>query len=354
MATATQILNAEVAQRVEGYRYDLLDKHNAKIGEVYPTRTPSMSNDSSQGVVRRLSNFKLTPTDTAAINVLSDRVQAWMLVGSAGTPYSLGIFLWAQQLVRRMRHGLVGEGALGDQGIILAQPLIASRTITAGSLVTDAMRALFDEAGVYDVDIDASTATVGSPMTYQGGQPSITYITVLNDLANMAGFLTPYFLTSGRGRVRLAPDLTTIDPTLTYNAGTRIYNESVTVENNLLTAPNRYRAVGTSATTAEIAGDYVLPSTYPHSYAERGFYITKRIESSGIANNDDARAYAESYALQDPKAYETITFTSPWDPRHETLDPLTVLGNTYLELSYGGPLTAGGPMSHKAKRLFLT
>ncbi len=353
MATEAQILDGLVAQRVETYWFDLLDKANTRIGSIYPERTVTLANDSSQGIKRRLTGFKLTPSDASSVNPLAMRVQAWARIGSTSAPRSLGIFLWADHLKHRMRHGLTAEGSLGDQGIVLSVPLIASRTITSGTLVTDAITSLLNEAGIYSIEMDASTATVGAPMTYQGGQSGITYAKVLGDLANIGGFLSPYFLSSGVCRVRTQPDLTTITPTLIYNDGGRVFADSIVESNDLLTAPNRYRAVDTAATSAEIVGDYALPSSYPHAYDNIGIYKTKRIEATGLGNNDAAAAYAQAFALQDPKAYETVSFSSPNDPRHETFDAITFRGDTYLELSWSMPLAPGGPMSHTAKRLFL-
>lgn len=352
MATATEVLDGLVSQRTEAYFFDVLDKANQRLGSVYPERVVTCANDTTQGIKRRLTGFKLTPSEASDVNPLTMRVQAWARV--SGTPFSLGIFLFADHLQHRMRHGLTSESSLGDQGVALSVPLIASRTITSGTLVTDAMTALLNEAGIYSIEMDASTATVGAPMTYQGGQQGVTYTKVLGDLANIGGFLSPYFLASGTCRVRLQPDLTTITPSLIYNDGNRVFEDSIVEQNDLLTAPNRYRAVDTAATEAEIAGDYVLPASYPHAWANTGVYKTKRIEATGLGNNDAAAQYAQAYALQDPKAYETVSFSSPNDPRHETFDAITFRGDTYLELSWQMPLAPGGPMSHTAKRLFLT
>lgn len=352
MATDRQLLDLEVSQRVEGYRFDLLNSANQVIGALQPMTTVSIGNDSSRGIKRTMSNFKMTPADTAAVDVLSDRVRPWMVLGN-GSQYPLGVFLWAQAARRRLSYGVSSDGSLGDLGIVLAQPLVASRTIPAGALVTSALAEVANEAGLFDLQLDSSSATVGAPMTYQGGQPSVTYVKVLDDLAGIGGFLSPYFLTTGVLRVRANPDLTTITPTLVYNDGGRVYEDSIVEQNDTLTAPNRYRAVDTAATNAEVYGDYVLPAEYPHSYARRGFYLTKRIEATGLANNDAAAAYAQAYALQDPKAYETVNFASPNDPRHETFDAITFRGETYMELSWAMTLAEGGPMTHTAKRLFL-
>ena len=352
MATDAQVLDPnQWPFRVEGYTFNVLDATNKAIGTCTPAEGVVLTNDTTQTPMRRLSSFVLTPSDAAAIDPLSNRIQPVMRLPN-GSLFPLGIFLYATASNHRRPWGVQREGDLGDLGVLLTQTLPGSLSFDSGTSITANLATVADMAGLSDTWIDASSATVGTPMSYVGSQSNTTFATVMAGLCTRAGFLAPYLLTSGQLRCRVAPNLATVKPTITYAEGSNLQTDSMVESNDLLTAPNRWKVIDSAATNSEIVGIYVLPASYPNSKDRRGFYITKPVQAAGLANTVAANAAAQAAAFAEPLAYETVSFNSPNDPRHDTFDVISYRGATYVELGWSMPLVEGGPMTHTVKRIY--
>lgn len=355
MATSDQYLDLDgVSVRADTVRFDLLDQANTLIGTATPQgQAASIACDGNQSIKRKLSGVTLMGSDATAINPLRDRLRpVWVLPN--GAEFLCGVFLFADASDRRYSYGLTRDASLVDQGLITGQPLATRLSWSAGTLVTDALRQTAEAAGIYAYSIDTSSATIGSAIAFEPGKAN-TYQKVLDYLAGFAGFFNPYFDNAGLLRARTIPDLASVTPTLVYaggNAG-RILAGSMVEANDLLSAPNRYIVVDTSGTSGAVSATYDVPSSAPHSIAQRGFVIPKWIEAPGVGNVDQALAVAQAAATQEPQAYQTVAFSSPADPRHDTWDVISYLGQTYIETSWKLKLAPGGPMEHTAQRVYL-
>lgn len=349
------LLEMNVSQRRESYRFDLLDKAGNVIGVVHPVMPAKITNNTGQAIKRRLTSFKIAPSEFADVNTLTDRVRPVMVLQN-GNEYPLGIFLFADASNARFSYGQTLDGTLVDQNLILGQPLSTTISFPQGTYVVDAMRAVYDRAGITNAIIDASHADIGSAVAWQSGK-SVTSIKVLDDLSKLAGFYPPYFDNLGIPRARTATDLTTATAQLVYADGDgdtgRIIAGSIVAANDLLQAPNRYVVIDTSATENPVTATYDLPATAPHAVVHRGFAIPRTIEAPGVGNVDQAMALAMLTAQTEAHTYETIHFQSPTDPRHDTYDVVSFLGNTYMEVSWSITCSPGGPMEHEINRQYV-
>jgi hypothetical protein len=353
MATTAELLDLEVVvTRAEKVRFDLVDRHDVLLGEIHPQATAQISNDASQQIKRRLSNVMITADEYADINPLSDRVKPyWVLENDDELP--LGVFLFADTASQRYTYGQTMTATLVDQGLVLTQELGATLGFTSGTTASEAITQTINAAGIYDADIGSSQFTLSSPNAYEAGRAGTTYSKVLEELCLKAGYHSPYFSNDGTLIIREATNLSTATASYDYIDGGRIIAGTIVESNDLLNAPNRFLVIDTAATTGAVAYEYLIPETAPHSYESRGFYITKTVEAPGVGNVEQARSVAEAHYQQTPQAYETVGFLSPADPRHDTFDVVNYRGTNYLEIGWTLNLAPGGPMTHRATRVYL-
>lgn len=345
-----------VSVRTDSIVFELLDNAHNLLGQIHPEfAQASIQNATDSGIKRRMTGLIISPDEYADVDVIAHRIRpVWVLEN--GSRYPQGIFLFAAPQYRRYSFGLIGEAALVDQGLILDQPLSSSLGWAAGYPVRDAMIETAEAAGITNYRFDLSAATIGSDVAYPASQ-SHTYAKVLDHLAGIAGFHPAYFDNAGQLVGRAVPDLAVAVPSLVYGAdessSARMISGSMVESNDLLTAPNRYLVVDNTATGGAVVAVYDVPATAPHSIARRGFAIPKVLEAPGVGNVDQAMEFARAHDASTPSAYETVTFSSPADPRHDTFDLITYRGVTFVELGWRLSLAPGGPMDHTAQRIYV-
>lgn len=351
MPTSTELLDLDgIGQRTEGMRFELRDVEGVHLGSITPQRVVSIDNNTEGVLKRTIGNFVLPPNIAADVNMISDRVWPYWLLGD-GSEYQLGIFLFAAAASQRRSYGLFSTTRLLDQGLVLGQPTPHTIGFNEGTYVTDAIATVFDLAGVHTYEIASSALVLSSPLAWPAGTQS-TFAKIISELCAIAGLTDWFFSNAGVATVLAVPDLSTAAPTLRYNAGGRIIAGSMVEENDLLAAPNRYIAIDTAAKDVPIVGQYDLPDDAPNSVVARGFPMVKIIEAPGVGTTDAALAYATAYAQTDPRSHKTVQFHSSPDPRHDTFDVVEYLGENYQELSWSLTGAPGGPHRHKIKRVY--
>jgi hypothetical protein len=341
-----------ISVRTDRFRFDLLNAANVKQGEIHPVTFVKIDNSTGQAIKRRMSGFKLDPTEAADIDVLTDRVQPVMILEN-GSEYPLGVFLFADAATTRHSYGNDITATLIDQGLVIGQQLRTTVGVASGTNIGTAIATVAAQAGITSVYVDSTAASLGAPLVWPAGKSSATYGKVLADLAALGGFHDPYFSNTGVLTFRALTNPDSITADLTYADGGRIIAESMTEWNDLLSAPNLYVVVDTASTGNPVTYEYELSADAPHSIARRGFAIPRYVEAPGIGNVDNALALAQTQALSDVLAWETIHFASPLDPRHDTFDVVAYRGVNYLELGWSMTLAPGGPMEHELKRVLL-
>lgn len=348
MTTDADLLDLVVAQRTSTFRFDVVDVTLNALGQVYPVLACTIENNVDRTIKRTMSGLTLTPSDASLIDTFAHRIRPMMILEN-GSEWPLGVFLFADASRDRTTAGQMMMGTLVDQALVLDQGISASISLAAGTNVGAALATvILGGAGVSAYSIDATTQALNAALSWQVGTSRWK---VLDDLAMLGGYLAPYFDNSGTLRFRIATDLSATPPTLGYEAGGRILNGSIVESDNLLDAPNRFLLIDTTAPAGAIVGVYDVPSSAPHSYAKRGFYVTKTIEAQGLtatSANDAAKAAGQRWA----ETYRRVTFASPPDPRHDTHDVVQYLGGLYREVSWSMPLVEGGDMRHEIVQVY--
>jgi hypothetical protein len=351
--TTDQILDCDgVHIRRDQFRFELCNRDLVPIGELHPATepTPTIQNDTSNNTSRRLSNLRLSPSEAADVNVMSDRVRVYLVLQN-GVEYRLGTFMWADANRPDRSWGQEQHSELVDFSFILSQPNTQAYGWGRGTTITLIMFFLFFRAGFELADIahigHEAARGLADPRAWQ---PGASWDQMLTDLGDLVGFASPYFDRDGRCYFDEPPDPAVDRPTVPeYDYGTRVIADSVLFTDALLAAPNDFAAFD-SGTDKVRAGRYQLPPTAPHSFNQRGFRIGKVQQLQGTANQAQVKKAAYNLARRSD-ALEVLTFQSTIDPRHDTFDVVPAFGQNWLETSWSMELRPGGPMSHTCQRV---
>lgn len=352
MVTTSDLLNLvpSVGQRSSTFRFDLLDAGGAFLGTVEPdgSSTPTIENNVGRSIKRDLRNLVLTPSDSAAVNPISDRIAVSMVLqNSQELPWGLFLFVDGSRVPQSA--GTWFRGSLLDQCFILDQPLPTSLGYQTDQVIADALGTLFTEAGIADWFVEPVVTTIAQPIAWPAGTSRLT---VMNELAALAGCYSVFFSNSGEGRVEVIPDLAATTPTVTYAYGGNVYDGSILETDNILSSPNRYIVIDSAALDAPIVGQYDVPASAPHSAANRGFVVARVITEQGLGTAVAANNRARAAAAQDAADYSWVSFSSAPDPRHDTFDTIDFLGVRYREQRWSCPLEEGSVMTHDLKRVW--
>lgn len=341
-----------VTSRGEKVRFDVVDATGLTVGAVHPVKAPTITCDATGQIKRKMTGFALTPSEAADVDVLAHRVRPWWVLDDA-TEYPLGVFLFAEASRSVYTYGDPLTATLVDQGLVLAQEIDRTVGFDTGTTAAQAIATVLEAAGVFGSTLEISSSfTIGSPIAWPAGNAGTTWAKILDDLCGKAGAYPAYFDSTGRCVVRTVEDVAAATPRLDYSR--RTVAGSITSSNDLLIAPNRFLAVDTSATDAAIFATFDVPDAAPHSYARRGFRITKVVEAPGVGDQAQAAAAAQAAYTATPIAYAKASWSTPADPRAETFDVVRLWdGNVWLETSWALPCSAGAVMTHQATRVFL-
>lgn len=369
--TPAQLLDLNVSMRQETVRFDLLDQQLNFLGSLAVDRIssiPEIVNDVNRSIRRTVSNFRLLARTLAdadsplffagEINTLVYRVQPVWILGDGGPGYEfpLGVYLWGSDQSHRSTYGVPEDCTLVDQCSILFQPLSQSVSYPAGTIIATALAEQATALGITSVNIDGNTAALSGPVAWFAG--SDTSLAVMESLCAAGGYYAPYFDNDGTLRCRIAPNIATSPPDVTYLMGSRIVRDSILESNDLLNAPNRYIVIDNSATAAPMVGTFDVPASAPHSYANRGFRIVQSTNLQGLTDQAAADAAAQAQYAQGSSTYSWLSFESAPDPRHDTFNivgvQLDVGGSivNYREQGWRLPCSPGSKMHHDCRKVY--
>lgn len=343
------------AHRVETYRFDLLDAANNLIGQDIPVEADqpaTVTNDINRNIRRTLEGIRLSPSVLSDIDTLTERLMP--VANVDGTDRECGVFLFGDHRRSRFSWGDESQSTLVDQCAILDDPIEVSIGYAAGTSVTSALADIADQAGIVSVQIDMVATTIEAPVGWAVGQA--TRLQILTELCALAGLYSPYFSNTGVLVCRSAPALASATADFTYGLGDatsgRVYDGTIDVRDDLLSAPNRYLAVSTDATEGEVSGYFDVPDSAPYSSANRGRTITTVIRAQGLADQGAAQAAAEAAYAQDSSTYQWVGFDAAPDPRHDTHDFVAFDGDLFREQGWKLTLAPGGPHHHDLRRVY--
>lgn len=340
-----------IGQRTGTFRFDLVNVVTGYRRAVQPIRNtvPVLTHDTTRVIKRTLTNINFDAATTASLNVISDRLEVFMLI--AGQEFPLGQYVFNDDTTTVTSAGNLAFTALYDLGFIVAQPLTRSFPLPGAfdqpqpvvkvipDILTDVPITYTLESSPFDTP---GSWRIGSDRGY-----------ALEQLALDGDYLPPWFDNTNIMRFIRSFDPATAVPTFDLDTGNRVIRDNIIQTSDLITAANRFIVIsnGSSDLSNPIVGTYDVPSSAPHSIANRGFIIPEVIDRQAI---DTAQVAAIAQNLgQQQTVFQRIELYTPPDPRHDSYDVLRWQGANWLEISWTMPLVEGGLMRHVARRAYL-
>ena len=316
---------------------------------------PALTVDVSRAIKRTLTGLSFLPDEVADINVIKASIKLSMQL-SDGTMWPQGVFLFSDvsRNVVTNKNGItfsIGEASLVDQLLIVDQELDRSVSYSPGTVITDAIGSLLAELPItYEIQPSSAQVNTAEAISWTIGTRRLR---IINELAMMIGYHDLYFDNNGMGRLGpvLDPDTVPDDQILMYRIGQRTFLGSVTRSTNILDLPNRFVVVNNGPTDVPVVGTYDIPPGAPHSFENRGFFVTRVELSQGIASDADADYAALQLSKQWRFPFETIEFSGPPDPRHDHYQIVDFEGQRLLELNWNMTLVDGSDMTHTLRRI---
>src|SRR5262249_15178802 len=134
---------------------------------------------------------------------------------------------------------------------------------------------------------------------------------ILTDLALYGDYFAPWINNSGLLKMIRSFDPAQSVPAFDWDTYAHVYADTVTYQDDLLTAPNRFVVVSNSASGSSssippgstvvsqqvsVVGTYDVPASAPHSIQNRGF-VVPQIAQVQLDNPNQIQAIARSIGL---------------------------------------------------------
>lgn len=347
------------AQRQSSWRFTLTDQQGEPIGNLEADRNspPTVSVDTSRNAKRTLQRVDLLPGEIENVDTIRDRLRLDMLLED-GTIWPMGLYLFTGTSREVLSTPLLTSSAshvahldLVDQTLIVDQPTDRSFTAKPFTVLTNFIQTVLTGLPVV-VNVQTSGNRVGAEaISWPAGTNRLR---IINEVAKMLGYHELYFDNFGVGQLGLMPDPLTTDEedVIDYSTTPRVFRPSLTRSDDLLDLPNRFIVIGSGASETPAIGRYTIPSSVPHSVANRGFVIAHTEQMQGIETGVQAFWAAVALSREYRFAHEVFDFTGPPDPRHDHYNTLGLEGARILEVAWSMSLAEGAPMRHTARRTY--
>lgn len=347
-----------VGQRTATYRFDLVNIKTGYRRVVHPLRdsAPTLTHDTSRTIVRQLNNLVFTVPDSGFIDVITTRIEPFMVLEDV--EYPLGRYIYNNETRAIFTAGEWSSGTLYDEGFIVDQKLTDSFSdravvsVGSGSATSARIQLVIAKllSGLPIVTEIAPTAFYSSAGWPAGTSRGF----IVEQLALDGDYLSPWFAHDHRMKFIRSFDPSTAVVTFDLDAGNKVLRERIYKTNDLIDAPNVFIVIsnGIAAQQSEITGRYDVPSSAPHSVENRGFE-SPYVENRQVETAEQAKAVATNIG-QRQTIFERIELYTPPDPRHDGYDVLRWQGENWLEIAWSLPLIEGAAMQHIARKAYAT
>lgn len=346
-------LDDGVGQRTATFEFDVVDIITGYRRTVNPVndQPASLSHDTRRVIKRVVSGLRFGVADTAMLNTVSSRLEIFMRINNV--PYPLGQYIFNDQTEFVHTSGNLSSASLYDNGFIVDQDLEHS---------FPGLQAFPEDPTPVDTVINQLLA--GLPITYTLEDTSFTTVgswsggasrgSSIEELALDGDYYSPWFDNTNVMRFIRVFDPALAVPTFDLDAGNRVLTDPPpALSSDLLTAPNRFIIISNGSVSnpnVPVFGTYDVPSSAPHSIANRGF-VVPAVYNRQVDNDIQAQALARNVG-QRKTLFQRVELHTPPDPRHDSYDVLRWQGANWLELAWTLVLEEGAPMTHVARRAY--
>lgn len=342
-----------IGQRTTSYRFYLSDFSGVELGEIHPSMEASatVSHDSSTTVSRKVQGLTLVGDEALAFNPLQHRIRISMVIAGVGE-FPLGRYMATDYVSSRFSDGATGKDsiilplALVDEMAIVDQRM-ADSYLAKGKITSECIRDL-----LYGLPIDEPDIEISPSICTGAWSIGSSRATALSDMAATGGYFMPWFANNGRMKMVMSFDPGLRTPSVDWDANHLVARDTITVTDETVSAPNIFMVISndTGTTGNSYVGTYEIPSSAPHSVANRGFKIPV-VKDVQVTSSEYARLYARTWGIQETIA-ERLEVDTPPDPRHDGFTVVRFDGLQWMEIGWSLSLKAGGPMRHTLRRAY--
>jgi hypothetical protein len=338
-------LDPWVGQRSFTFTFERIDGLTGEhLGFVTPLRNATLSHDSSRTIKRQL-NINFGAADAAEMTPLTDRIDVSMIAGD-GSVWPLGRYMYTDDTDKITTNGHLDDMILNDEMFLVDQEIVVGIDAATKSIPVVVQEIMMDLGIPQQIEGSSFTSAQSWAAGTMRGQ-------ILEALAVSGDYFSPWFDNNKMFRMIRSFNPAKVVPQFDFDAGNQVIRDSVTMTSNLLTAPNRFLVTSNTNTgdgNLPISAVATVPPTAPHSFANRGFYITQS-QNIQLNSTAQAQAVADNFANRFT-VFETATLSTALDPRHDSYDVIRWQGSLWLELGWNMTLTPGGTMSHVMRKAY--
>lgn len=375
-------LHAPWGKRDITFEYQLLDKQGNYKRTLDCVTSGSVSLNALDEIKR---TAKFTLTDDGSIDFLSDRIKPicklwvppgklirqffylspWQITESdiqllpaqgGYVSFSLGEFLLVSPERSDDESGaVIRDVEAFDQTVILRDDAVDGKFLcVAGSLYTDVIRSILENAGIFRHNITASEKTLPADREWESGTSKLT---IINDLLDSMNYWSLWF--DEEGYAVASPYVLPAQAASEYEyvAGeSGVIVTTVKQKLDLFNVPNKWVFVVSEADRTVLRSTYVNDSPSSKlSTVSRGFtkVAYKQVDAADQATLDALVQRAANDAMS---VYDEVTWTSLIMPFHSHMSDYTFayptlgISEKYREHSWSFDLSEGATMSHTARR----
>lgn len=352
-----------LGQRSETFRFDRREGSSLRpLGTVAPLLGATLNQSGYRSLQRTLS-FNLDEEDSAQVNFVSDRIDLFMELGDQSWPLGRYLFTSATQQdyldVASDEIRSLTACTLADQ-----MSVVDVEMQTGFVAVLEPARASIERL-LEDLPIEIQVEDSGYLLS-NSWLAGTSRRSVLEAIAELSGYLPPWFDNNGVLQVRQQFDPTDGVAEFDLDQTQSVFRDSVTRVDSTIYAPNRIIVVsnggnvygGTSSEKnpvdpidpGPLTAFCDVPSTAPHSAMNLGF-IRPQVVEIQATSQAQCQAVADLLCLTQT-AVEEIELSTAIDPRQDGWNTVQFQGKRWLQTNWSATLVAGGAMRHAMQRSY--
>lgn len=335
-------------QRSVTWRFDVVDVVTGYRRAINPVidGTAGIQHDTARTIKRSINGLALNKIDTLAFDSISSRLEPFMIIGDR--EFWLGRYVpsdWTRLVEERQTTSIA---SFYDEGFIVDQQITnAFGANSPGGEVVSSMLQRF---------------LAGYPITYyiEGVIPSYVSLGswsagtrggfILDQLALDGDFLSPWF--DNTSTLQFKRSVENELPSFDFDNRSQVLDGRILESDNLIDAPNRFVVVGNGASALEapVVGQADVPSSAPHSIANRGFVVAD-VSNRQVTTSAQAGAVALNL-VRNQTLVEQVELETLVDPRHDSYDVVMWQHKRWVEIAWTMPFAAGGRMRNVLRRAY--
>jgi hypothetical protein len=258
----------------------------------------------------------------------------------------LGRYIFTDQSMNLFTSGRLANMVLNDEMFLVDQE-ITTGVNSDNRNITSVVQGILSSLPV-SFDMEPTPFSSNSSWPIGTGRGAI-----FEDLATQGDYFSPWFGNDGFMHwIRSFDPADGRLPDFDFDAHNNVLRQGIVETSDLLTAPNKFIVISNAAFDAsnQVVGIADIPSTAPHSFANRGFEIAQT-QDLQILDAVQAQAVAQNLANRQT-VFERTTLSTPPDPRHDSYNVIRWQGDLWLELAWSMTLVEGGAMGHLLRKAY--